>query len=142
MQLNFGFEAPEVNLDNPIFVYYVNVNGLSRQKADEMLGQLSSMFTYKNVTTWIVPRNEGETKIECVYDGRVKERSEELVVSMKKAYDNNEQKIPAMQDMLAECRHINEVVVILMFFDNYIEAQNNNPFNGILGAILADRRRK
>jgi hypothetical protein len=29
-----------------------------------------------------------------------------------------------------------------MFFDNYIEAQNNNPFNGILGAILADRRRK
>ncbi len=81
---------------------------------------------------------------EGVYQklGITEERSEELVVSMKKAYDNNEQKIPAMQDMLAECRHINEVVVILMFFDNYIEAQNNNPFNGILGAILADRRRK
>jgi len=78
MQLNFGLESPEVNLDNPIFVYYVNVNGLSRQRADEMLGQLSSMFSYKNVTTWIVPRNEGETKIECVYDGRVRERSEEL----------------------------------------------------------------
>ena len=52
MQLNFGLEPPEVNLDNPIFVYYVNTNGLSRQRADEMLGQLSSMFSYKNTHTY------------------------------------------------------------------------------------------
>ena len=74
--------------------------------------------------------------------GITEERSDELVNVMKKAYNNNEQKIPAMQEMLRECKHINEVVVILMFFDNYIEAQNNNPFDGVLGAILASRKRK
>jgi hypothetical protein len=77
MELKFGLET-EINLDNPIFVYYVNIQGLSRQSADEMLYKLSDTFTYKNVTIWIIPRKEGETKIECVYDGRVKERSEEL----------------------------------------------------------------
>ena len=78
MELKFGLEPPEVNLDNPIFVYYVNVSNLSRQRIDEMVHKLSDAFNYKNITTWIVPRNEGETKIECVYDGRVRERSEEL----------------------------------------------------------------
>ena len=77
MEFDFGLK-PEINLDNPIFVYYVNIQGLPRQRIDEMVDKLSDAFNYKNVTTWIVPRNEGETKIECVYDGRVRERSEEL----------------------------------------------------------------
>jgi hypothetical protein len=71
-------EEKEIDLDNPIFVYYVNVHGLSRQSTEEQIQKLTDIFKYKNVTTWIVPRNEGETKIECVYDGRIKERSEEL----------------------------------------------------------------
>ena len=71
--------------------------------------------------------------------GITEERSNELVEVMKKAYNDNEQKISAMQDMLKECNHINEVVVILMFFDKYCDMKNNNPFDGILGAILASR---
>lgn len=71
-------EEKEIDLDNPIFVYYINVYGLSRQSTEEQIQKLSDIFKYKNVTTWIVPRTEGETKIECVYDGRIKERSEEL----------------------------------------------------------------
>jgi len=71
-------EEKEIDLDNPIFAYYINVDGLSRQNADEQIQKLSDIFKYKNVTTWIIPRREGETKIECVYDGRIKERSEEL----------------------------------------------------------------
>jgi hypothetical protein len=71
-------EEKEIDLDNPIFAYYINVDGLSRQSIDEQIQKLSDIFKYKNVTTWIVPRTEGETKIECVYDGRIKERSEEL----------------------------------------------------------------
>jgi hypothetical protein len=73
--------------------------------------------------------------------GITEERSEELVDVMKKAYNNNDKKIGAMQDMLAECTHINEVVVILMFFDNYCDLQNNNPLEGILGAILSSRNK-
>ena len=71
-------ESKEIDLDNAIFVYYVNVHGLSHASVDRLLGDVKSAFNYKNVTIWIVPRSEGETKIECVYDGRIKERSEEL----------------------------------------------------------------
>ncbi len=71
-------EEKEIDLDNPIFVYYVNVHGLSHASVDRLLTEVKSAFNYKNVTVWIVARSEGETKIECVYDGRIRERSEEL----------------------------------------------------------------
>lgn len=71
-------EEKEVNLENPIFVYYVNVEGYAQSKVADIVEKLTDIFKYKNVTTWVVPRREGETKIECVYDGRIKERSEEL----------------------------------------------------------------
>lgn len=73
--------------------------------------------------------------------GVTKKRSDELVKIMINAYDAHDKKIPAMQQMLAECTHINEVVVILQFFDSYIKQQNDNPLNGILGAILSSRRK-
>ena len=73
----------EINLDNPIFVYYLNVNGMTHQQIDEMTRRLNEVWSFDNVVTWIVPRREGETKIECVYDGRIKERGEELVELIK-----------------------------------------------------------
>ena len=71
-------DKPEIDLDNPIFVYYINVDGMSHQHANELISNIQENWKFSNVVTWIVPRREGETKIECVYDGRVKERSEEL----------------------------------------------------------------
>jgi hypothetical protein len=80
MNVNYGIKEPlpEIDLDNPIFVYYINVGGLSRQRAEELISQVKDQWSYSNVVTWIVPREQGDTKIECVYDGRIKERSEEL----------------------------------------------------------------
>ena len=68
----------EINLDNPIFVYYINVDGMSNQSVDECIYKIQEFWSFQNIVTWIVPRREGETKIECVYDGRIKERGEEL----------------------------------------------------------------
>jgi len=68
----------EIDLDNPIFVYYLNVDGMPHQHVDEMTKRLNEVWSFDNVVTWIVPRREGETKIECVYDGRIKGRSDEL----------------------------------------------------------------
>ncbi len=70
-------EEKEIDLDNPIFVYYVNVKGLIHSSVDRLLREAKSAFNYKNVTFWIIP-TDGETKIECVYDGRINKRSEEL----------------------------------------------------------------
>jgi hypothetical protein len=71
-------EEKEINLDNPIFTYYINIGGLSRQRAEETLSEISKSFNYQNVTIWIVPIQQGDSRIECVYDGRIRERSEEL----------------------------------------------------------------
>ena len=68
----------EINLDNPIFVYYINVDGMSNQSVDEYIYKIQKFWSFQNIVTWIVPRREGETKIECVYDGRIKERGEDL----------------------------------------------------------------
>lgn len=58
----------EINLENPIFVFYANINGMSRQRAQEQLEHLNDTFkTITNITMWIVPVNN-ETKIECVWD--------------------------------------------------------------------------
>ena len=91
--MNYGArESKEVDLDAPIFVYYVNVGGMSRQRADEVLAEINEYWSFQNITTWIVPRQQGETKIECVYDGRIRERSEEL----KELIDELNEKVDIM----------------------------------------------
>ena len=71
-------QKEEINLDNPIFVYYLNVDGMSHQSIAEHISKIHEFWSFQNIVTWIVPRREGETKIECVYDGRIKDRGEEL----------------------------------------------------------------
>ncbi len=59
-----------LDLDNPIFVYYIDISGMSRQQASEQIDIAKSMFIYDNVTIWIVPIQKGDTKIEMVYPGK------------------------------------------------------------------------
>ena len=63
-------EEKEINLDNPIFVYYIDTRGQSRQVIEQLANQISRVFP-KNVTLWIVP-SEQPSKIECVYDGKLR----------------------------------------------------------------------
>ena len=80
---------------------------------------------------------------EIIYQklGISEERSDELIEIMKKAYHNHDKKLSAIQEMLLECKHINEVIVILGFFNNYIKQQNENPLDGIINAILSSRKK-
>ena len=62
-------EKIELNLNNPIFVTYLNVEGLSRQKAEEIIRSYENDFSkYSNITNWIVASDV--SKIECIYDGK------------------------------------------------------------------------
>lgn len=71
-------ERIELNLDNPIFVFYICVNGMSRQRAEEYIHQVKSQFDiYSNITMWIVATDE-PTKIECIYDGKGKTKDSEI----------------------------------------------------------------
>jgi len=56
----------DVNLDNPIFVYYINVQNHPRSYVDKMIQNIQESFP-SNITLWIVPCEY--TKIECIFDG-------------------------------------------------------------------------
>lgn len=70
-------EKIELNLDNPIFVFYLDVENMPRQMADEVIENHKRAFDiYSNITTWIIPSNK--TEIKCVFDGKYKNRDLEL----------------------------------------------------------------
>lgn len=75
-------EKTELDLNTPIFAFYINVAGLSRQRAEETIQHLSrTMDCYSNVTMWFFPcgnMEQQETRVECVYDGYGKNRDSEL----------------------------------------------------------------
>lgn len=70
-------EKITLDLGNPIFVLYLNTDGCSRQRGEEMIQQANRGFNiYSNITMWIVCSNV--SKIECLYDGGIKNRKKEL----------------------------------------------------------------
>jgi hypothetical protein len=71
-------KTEELNLDNPIFVFYINVSGFSISMAEDQIQKIQKQFDiYKNATIWILTTN-GETRIECIYDGWGRTHNDEL----------------------------------------------------------------
>jgi hypothetical protein len=70
-------EKIELDLNNPIFVIYVDTKNSSRQVAEEHLYRTKKMFdVYKNITVWVL--SSDENKVECVYDGQCRQRDMEI----------------------------------------------------------------
>jgi hypothetical protein len=60
----------ELNLNNPIFVFYINTEMMSTLNRIEYMNSIKDSFDiYSNVTQWIIPTETSPTRIECVYDG-------------------------------------------------------------------------
>lgn len=76
-------EKETLDLNNPIFVFYINIDGLSRQRADEEMAYLMNNHQYTNVKIWWMPTTTSPTRIECVYDGGYKKRKTELTDLIK-----------------------------------------------------------
>lgn len=67
----------ELNLDNPIFVVYVDVSNKSTQKSEEIIIEHQKAFNiYSNITTWIVASDK--TEVQCIFDGKFRNRDKEL----------------------------------------------------------------
>ena len=70
-------ERKDINLDNPIFVCYINTTNLSRQRSVEVMEQTrSKLDVYNNVTMWFIAADRDE--IVCVYDGWGRNRDSEI----------------------------------------------------------------
>lgn len=70
-------EKTELNLENPIFTFYIKTDNLPHQQVNELVKNYQRAFaSYTNITTWIVPCDF--TRVECVYDGKSKIRNTEI----------------------------------------------------------------
>lgn len=58
-----------LNLSNPIFVYYIYVGGMSREEIEENCTLAQNRLEYNNATLWIVPIHEGQSRIEMLHHG-------------------------------------------------------------------------
>lgn len=66
-----------LDLNNPIFVFYINVEGRSRQYSTEYIETKKKEFdVYKNATMWFVASNKDE--VVCIYDGWGRVKDSEL----------------------------------------------------------------
>ena len=70
-------KTQELDLDNPIFVFYLNVENKSRQSAQEYIEVTKKHFdVYKNATMWFVAAKKDE--VVCIYDGWGRVRDSEI----------------------------------------------------------------
>jgi hypothetical protein len=70
-------KVQELDLNNPIFVFYLNVENRSRQAAQEYIENTRDHFNvYKNATMWFVAAKKDE--VVCIYDGWGRVRDNEL----------------------------------------------------------------
>jgi hypothetical protein len=70
-------KTQELDLNNPIFVFYINVENKSRQSAQEYIENTKKHFdVYKNATMWFVAAKKDE--VVCIYDGWGRVRDSEI----------------------------------------------------------------
>jgi hypothetical protein len=59
----------EINFENPIFVVYLNVNGMGKVRVEELTNKMMQNMSFTNCTTWIMPIQEGEQRIDLIWQG-------------------------------------------------------------------------
>ena len=91
----------DLNLNNPIFVYYINCTNMPRQSSEQMIEKIHDQMSYSNITFWIVPCEK--SRIECIYDGFSMKKSK-----IKRIYNAIEKMIddPTLAQYKQEMRDI------------------------------------
>lgn len=70
-------KTQELDLNNPIFVFYLDVENYSQQSAQNHIENVRRNFDiYKNATMWFVAAKKSE--VVCIYDGWGRVRDSEL----------------------------------------------------------------
>ena len=60
----------ELDLDNPIFVVYLNVDGMNHTRAQDLIENYKKFLKYDNCTFWIVAVTDQKTKFEMIWKGQ------------------------------------------------------------------------
>ena len=62
-------EAKAMNLNEPFFILYLDVDGMSQQLIDEYTSQCSKTLSHQGIISFVIPVRNQETKFECVWKG-------------------------------------------------------------------------
>jgi hypothetical protein len=90
----------ELDLNNPRFVVYINVDGKSHQSGIEYIQQTQNhLDVYKNATMWFVASKRDE--IVCVYDGWGRVRDSDLKDLIEEMAQGNYQNKETVQTIIS-----------------------------------------
>ena len=62
------------DVTKPAFVYYISVRGFSKQRAEEVIADIMSIYMSDDVNMFFVPLYDssgGDTRIECIYNPKI-----------------------------------------------------------------------
>ena len=93
----------EMNLEAPVFAYYVDVSRLPRQRT--VLDELAQVLkkSYSNVTFLVVASDFN--KVECIYDGITSK------YRLKRLYDSLEKLIESEHDISKIKQYIRDLII-------------------------------
>lgn len=66
LTVTMGSGYGDLDYSKPIFVLYIDVSNLSRQRSDEIISNFIDNFKYSGVQMWYVASNK--TEIQCIYN--------------------------------------------------------------------------
>lgn len=89
-----------LNLDNPIFIVYVNVNGLHSHASNELIENYRKFLKYENCTFWIVAVTDQKTNFKMIWKGKNYEIN--LTFDSEKSIKFLKERISKLIDILSE----------------------------------------
>lgn len=90
-----------LNLNQPIFVFYVNVSNKSKESVKNIMINIAKNYNYDNITTWFIPI-EGDTKIECIY--KPSEQIKKLLDKINSIIDKYNINSPELKTVIREIK--------------------------------------
>lgn len=90
----------ELDLDNPVFVVYLNVDGMTSQRAGELIQNYQKMLNFQNCTFWIVAVQDQKTKFEMIWKGKNYEINSTF--DSEKSIRFLKERMSKLMDMLAD----------------------------------------
>ena len=92
-------QKDELNLDNPIFTVYLNVDGLGAAHANDLINNYKRFLKYDNCTFWIVAVTDQKTKFEMIWKGQKYDTSS---LDNTEAIKNINKRMSKLMDFIAE----------------------------------------
>ena len=59
-----------LDLEKPIFVFNINIDGVPRQRSDELINLIVDATKYDNINSWYIPVKNQPTEISVIWKGK------------------------------------------------------------------------